>query len=144
MRPCLDGALRKPTSRQRRRQHAAGDIRILRHLELDRRAAFKYVPLDETIRFPRHSVYSYALHRQGTHVRVIHSPLRDARRTHLDEYRLRRKVLRAYRRFGFEQRVVERNARKEGRGEEEVLCCWNRIQSGHVEDHEAAHGAAVW
>jgi hypothetical protein len=25
-----------------------------------------------------------------------------------------------------------------------LLCCWNGVQSGEVEDYEAAHGAAIW
>ena len=57
----LLGALRKPTSRQRRRQNAARDVRILRQLELDRRATHKHVPLDEAVRFPGYSVHRHAL-----------------------------------------------------------------------------------
>lgn len=64
--------------------------------------------------------------------------------THLDEYRLRRKVLRAYRRLGIEQRVEERHAWEGRRGEQELLCCWHGVQSGKVEDHVATHGTAVW
>ncbi len=64
--------------------------------------------------------------------------------THLDEYRLRRKILRADGRLGVEQRVEKRHAREVWGGEEELLCCWNRVQSSEVEDHEAAHCAAVW
>lgn len=69
--------------------------------------------------------------------------MRDDTRTHLDEYRLRRKVLRADRRLGLEQRIEERHAWEERRGEQELLCCWHGVQSGEVEDHEATHCAAV-
>jgi hypothetical protein len=69
--------------------------------------------------------------------------MRDTR-THLDKYCLRRKVPRADRRRSVEQRVEERHAREERRREQELLCCWNGVQSGEVEDHEATHGAAIW
>ena len=108
----LLGALRKPTSRQRRRQNAARDVRILRQLELDRRATHKHVPLDEAVRFP-----GYSVHRHALQIRRHERPLTPEKRhatTHLHKYRLRGKVLRADRRVGVEQRVEERYAREEG------------------------------
>ena len=63
--------------------------------------------------------------------------------THLDEYRLRRKILRADGRLGVEQRVEERHAPEEWGGEEELPRCWNRVQPCDVEERVAAHCATV-